>query len=127
MTPLLLLRAGVCYAPPGVTASDHQPGEDGMRKKLQVALLSAALTGLPVAQAAQAAPVGGCAEGFQLMTVADVLRDLAAPGFEATIQGHDRNADTYLCVMTSEAPGLVQMLAPYTPFIYTDNNVQRGR
>ena len=60
------------------------------------------------------------------MTVAEVLAELAAPGFAAAIQGHDRNADGYLCVRISEAPGLVRMLDPYTPFIYTDNNVQRG-
>ena len=78
------------------------------------------------APAAWAQPVGDCGAGFERMTVAAVLAELAAPGFEAAILGHDRNADGYLCVRTSEAPGLVRMLDPNTPFIYTDNNVRRG-
>ena len=99
-----------------------------MRKKLRLALLAAALTTFPVAQVADAAePAGGCGNGFQLMTVADVLANLAAPGFEDTIVGHDRNADGYLCVRISDAPGLVRLLDPNTPFLYTDNNVQRSR
>ena len=99
-----------------------------MRKKLQIALLSAVLATVPMAQAAVAAePAGGCSDGYQLMTVKEVLQRLAAPGFEETIKGHDRNGDGYLCVKISDSPGLVQLLAPNTPFIYTDNNVQGGR
>ena len=97
-----------------------------MRNITRVALLSGTLGVVPVAHLAEAAePVGGCSDVFELMTITEVLA-IAAPGFEGAIQGHDRNADTFLCVMTSDAPGLVKLLAPYTPFIYTDNNVQRG-
>jgi hypothetical protein len=97
-----------------------------MRKKLLIAVLGAALAVVPAAQAAYAAPVGGCGLGFQRMSVEDVLEDLAAPGFEDTIRGHDRNGDGYLCVRISDAPGLVRLLDPNTPFLYTDNNVKRG-
>jgi hypothetical protein len=99
-----------------------------MRNKIQIAVFSAVLATVPVAQAARAAePVGGCSDGFQLMTVKEVLKRLAAPGFEATIKGHDRNGDGYLCVKISDASGLVQLLEPNTPFLYTDNNVQGDR
>ena len=99
-----------------------------MRKRLQTALLAAALVTVPITQAAHAAePAGGCGQDYQLMTVKEVVKKLAAPGFEDTIKGHDRNGDGYLCVKTSDSPGLVQLLAPNTPFLYTDNNVQSGR
>lgn len=98
-----------------------------MRKTIGVALFAGALGTIPVAHIAEAAePVGGCGKAFELMTVADVLRELAAPGFEEAIRANDRNADEYLCVMINNAPGLVKLLDPNTPFIYTDNNVQRG-
>ena len=98
-----------------------------MRKTLGVTLIAGALGTVPVAHIAQAAnPAGGCGQAFELMTVEDVLRQLAAPGFQEAIRGHDRNADQYLCVMINEAPGLVKLLEPSTPFIYTDTNVQRG-
>jgi hypothetical protein len=98
-----------------------------MRKTMGVALIAGALGTVPVAHIAQAAePAGGCGQAFELMTVEDVLEELAAPGFEGAIRGNDRNADEHLCVMINEAPGLVKLLEPNTPFIYTDNNVQRG-
>jgi hypothetical protein len=96
-----------------------------MRKRLQIALFAAVLVAAPIPQAAHAEQAGGCGNGFRLMLVSDVLRDLAAPGFEDTIVGHDRNGDGYLCVRISDAPGLVRLLDPNTPFLYTDNNVQR--
>jgi hypothetical protein len=89
-------------------------------------VLGALLALVPAAQAAHAAPAGGCGLGFKLMSVAAVLDELAAPGFEDTIRGHDRNGDGYLCVRISDAPGLVRLLDPNTPFLYTDNNVKRG-
>jgi hypothetical protein len=55
-----------------------------------------------------------------------VLSDLAAPGFEDAIRSHDRNADEFLCIKISEAPGLEKLFGDFTPFAYTDNNVQRG-
>ena len=97
-----------------------------MRKRLQIALFAAALVTAPIPSAAHAAdPVGGCSGPYQLTTIKEVLKKLAAPGFETTIVGHDRNGDGYLCVMISDSPGLVQLLDPNTPFLYTDNNVQR--
>ena len=98
-----------------------------MRKTIGVALIAGVLGTVPVAHIAQAAdPAGGCGQAFELMTVAYVLDELAAPGFEEAIRGNDRNADQHLCVMINDAPGLVKLLEPNTPFIYTDNNVRRG-
>jgi hypothetical protein len=98
-----------------------------MRNMLRVALLSGALGLLPVAHITEAAePVGGCGNAFELMTITDVLSDLAAPGFEDAIRSHDRNADEFLCIKISEAPGLEKLFGDFTPFAYTDNNVQRG-
>jgi len=99
-----------------------------MHKRFQIALFAAALVAAPVTQAAHAAePVGGCGQDYQVMTVREVIKKLAAPGFEDTIKSHDRNGDGYLCVKTSDSRGLVQLLDPNTPFLYTDNNVQSGR
>jgi hypothetical protein len=110
-----------------MTALISDARRTAMRKTMGVALFAGVLGTIPVADIAEAAePVGGCGRVFELMSVEEVLEKLAAPDFEEAIRGNDRNADGYLCVMTSNAPGLVTLLAPYTPFIYTDNNAQRG-
>ena len=73
------------------------------------AVTCAVLVGATPAASAQT----GCASGFTLMSVPEVLRTLAAQGSETAIRAGDVNGDGYLCVQVAPGGGLAQ---------FTDNN-----
>jgi hypothetical protein len=94
---------------------------DHMRRyalSVAAAILATGLTSIPAAAAPK--PVGGCGQGFELMTVKEVLRTIAASGSEAAIKAEDSNQDGYLCVKIIPNNGGPPQFDP--AFAYVDNN-----
>ena len=93
------------------------------RLVLMLAAVFAALAVAAPAASAKPEPVGGCGEGFELVDLKTVLRELAAEGFEDALRAADTNADQFLCVKILE--NFPNPFEPGKPvFVFTDNNAQ---
>ena len=62
---------------------------------------------------------GGCSSGYELMTVKQVIKTIAAPGFEDSIRAKDANGDGYLCIKIIPNDGGPKQFEP--AFVYADN------
>ncbi len=91
------------------------------RLLLLVAAVFASLAVAAPAASAKPEPVGGCGEGFELMSLKTVLRQIAAEDFEPALRAADKNADEFLCVRI-----LANFPNPFEPgkpvFVFTDND-----
>jgi hypothetical protein len=93
-----------------------------MRKALAVVSIVAGFIGIATGSASSAPrPVAGCSESFELMTVKQVLRTLAAPGFDEAIIAEDSNADGFLCIKVVPNEGGPPQFDP--AFVFVDNTV----
>ena len=79
-----------------------------------------ALGAAPAAAAPK--PVGGCGNGFELVTVKTVLRTIAAAGSVDAIKAGDVNQDGYLCVKIIPNNGGPPQFDP--AFAFVDNNAR---
>lgn len=88
-------------------------------RTVTASLAVAAVTTVGLAAPVNAEPSGsGCPSGFQLMSVKDVLKDIAAEGFRKAIKSADANRDGDLCIKILPEP-----VGPYDPtFFYQDND-----
>lgn len=91
---------------------------------MNIRTVTASLAIAAVATVGLAAPVNaepsspGCPGGFQLMSVKDVLKDIAAEGFRKAIRSADANSDGKLCIKILPEP-----VDTYDPtFFYQDND-----
>ena len=93
-----------------------------MRRSLLLvaAILGALGLSTAPASAAPPQPAGGCGAGFELMTVREVLRSIAAPGFEDAIRAEDSNQDGLLCIKIVPNEGGPPQFDP--AFVFVDNN-----
>jgi len=67
-------------------------------------------------------PVAGCGSGFQLMSVKQVIKTIAASGSEDAIRAQDGNQDGYLCVKIIPNGGGPPQFDP--AFAYVDNTAK---
>jgi hypothetical protein len=79
-----------------------------------------ALGAAPAAAAPK--PVGGCGNGFELVTVKTVLRTIAAAGSVDAIKAGDVNQDGYLCVKIIPNNGGPPQFDP--AFAFVDNTAR---
>lgn len=86
--------------------SEHLKGAI-MMWRVSAAVLVALIAVAAGASSAASAQTG-CASGFVLMQVREILSTLATPGSEATIKAADVNGDGYLCVQLAPGGGLAQ-------------------
>ncbi|MGF9648064.1 hypothetical protein AAIH32_08830 [Pseudarthrobacter oxydans] len=78
----------------------------------------AAASSIGLAAPASAAPSGtGCPQGFDTLSVKEIIRVYATRGFESAIKGEDRNKDGLLCFKL--LPPAVDFFDP--TFFYQDN------
>lgn len=95
-----------------------------MRRIMQrILVMTAAALGLMGLAAVPAwaapQPVGGCGAGFELMTVKEVIRTIAAPGSVDAIRAGDVNQDGYLCIKIVPNGGGPPQFDP--AFVFVDN------
>jgi hypothetical protein len=104
------------------TIASPQPTEVGMRK-IRVAI-PAIVLGLAIGSTgvASAAPAAECSSGFQAMTIKQVLRTIAAPGFDPqAFYDEDRNGDNRLCIKIVPNEGGPPQFNP--AFVFVDNHI----
>ena len=88
------------------------------RKAVAVwAVLAASTIGLAAPASADTTGTG-CPEGFQKLTVKQIIKDYATAGFEKAIKAEDRNHDGLLCFKL--LPPSVDFYDP--TFFYQDND-----
>jgi len=89
-----------------------------------IAILGLLFVGVQSALAASNQPVAGCSEGFELMTVKEVLRTIVTPGSEEAIIAGDVNNDGYICVKIIPNGGGPPQFDP--AFAFVDNTVKKN-
>lgn len=87
-----------------------------------IAMLGLLLVSVSSALAANE-PVAGCSEGFELMTVKEVLRTIVTPGSEEAVIAGDVNNDGYICVKIIPNEGGPPQFDP--AFAFVDNTVRK--
>jgi hypothetical protein len=88
------------------------------------AAISAIALGLAIGSAgvASAAPTNECSSGFEAMTIRQVLRTIAAPGFDPqAFYDEDRNGDNRLCIKIVPNEGGPPQFDP--AFVFVDNHI----
>src|SRR5690349_12083056 len=80
--------------------TNHPGGTVNSSRRIAIVVPAAALGMMLGSWVAAADPgtIGGCSSGYELMTVKQVLKTIAAPGFEDSIRAKDANGDGYLCI-----------------------------
>ena len=89
-----------------------------------IAILGLLFVAFQNASAASNQPVAGCSQGFELMTVKEVLRTIVAPGSEGAIIAGDVNNDGYICVKIIPNEGGPPQFDP--AFAFVDNTVKKN-
>jgi hypothetical protein len=88
-------------------------------------VISAIVLGLAIGSTgvASAKPraVGECSNGFEGMTVQNVIDTIAAPGFEDALRASDKNGDGRLCIKIIPNEGGPPQFDP--AFIFIDNKI----
>ena len=118
-------RVGVdkpCLAGRGLRIWSHPIGRIAVRKT--GVAISAILLGLAIGSTgvASAAPVAECSSGFEAMTIRQVLRTIAAPGFDSqAFFDEDKNGDNRLCIKIIPNEGGPPQFDP--AFVFVDNHI----